>query len=79
MKAAIFLFCRTKNMAKPWAEAGVTCYLVDVQHTPGESREGNYVCVERGVVTQSGAVGRVYGGWDEPCRVCFINRDYELD
>ena len=45
-------------MAKPWAEAGVTCYLVDVQHTPGESREGNYVCV--------GADARY---WRVPCGI----------
>lgn len=42
---AIFLFDRTGNIAKPWAEAGVTCYSVDVQHAKGERREGNHVFV----------------------------------
>lgn len=45
MNAAIFLFCRTPNAARPWADAGVTCYLVDTQHEKGERCEGNIVYV----------------------------------
>lgn len=44
---AIFLFCRSRNIAEPWAEAGYDCYLVDIQHpvaydTGGITREGRY-------------------------------------
>jgi hypothetical protein len=31
-QVCIFLCDRTGNMAKPWAEAGYTCYCVDLQH-----------------------------------------------
>ena len=30
---AVFLCSRTANAAEPWAEAGVECYCVDVQHS----------------------------------------------
>lgn len=43
--AAIFLFDRTGNMARPWAEAGVLCYCVDIQHPKGERRAGNIIYV----------------------------------
>lgn len=32
---ALFLYDVTGNMAKPWLEAGYTCYIVDVQHKAG--------------------------------------------
>ena len=32
-------------MAQPWADAGLLCYLVDIQHPPGERRVGNIVYV----------------------------------
>lgn len=32
-------------MVKPWAENGYLCYCVDIQHTPGENREGNIIKV----------------------------------
>jgi hypothetical protein len=39
---AIFLCDRTGNMARPWAEAGVRCICVDVQHGIRRDRiEGN--------------------------------------
>ena len=41
--AAIFLFDKTGNMAKPWAEAGHLCYCVDIQHPKGESVGGNNI------------------------------------
>ena len=40
---AIFLFDKTGNMAKPWADAGNLCYCVDIQHPKGESVGGNNI------------------------------------
>lgn len=45
MNYAVFLFNKTPNMAQYWADAGVLCYLVDIQHPPGERRIGNLVYV----------------------------------
>ena len=45
MSIAVFLFDYTGVMAKPWAEAGVLCYCVDIQHPPGERRVGNTIFV----------------------------------
>jgi hypothetical protein len=42
---ALFLFSKTDSMARPWADAGVLCYCVDIQHPKGETREGNIVRV----------------------------------
>lgn len=40
--AAIFLCDLTGNMATPWAEAGIRCYCVDIQHSIRQDRvEGN--------------------------------------
>ena len=41
----VSLFDLTGNMVVPWAEAGFLCYCVDVQHLPGEHRQGNIVRV----------------------------------
>jgi len=35
----------TANMVRPWAEAGYLCYCVDLQHAPGERKEGSIVFV----------------------------------
>ena len=32
-------------MVKPWADAGHICYCVDIQHSPGETKDGNIVKV----------------------------------
>jgi len=40
MKKAIFLFDYTGLMAKPWADAGYTCYCFDGQHPVGVSISG---------------------------------------
>ncbi len=45
MRVVISFFDKTTNMVKPWAEAGYLCYCVDIQHPPGETREGNIVKV----------------------------------
>lgn len=36
MSYAVFLFDRTGVAAQPWANAGVLCYCVDIQHPAGE-------------------------------------------
>lgn len=41
----ISLFDLTGHMVEPWAEAGYTCYCVDLQHPPGETRDGNIIRV----------------------------------
>jgi hypothetical protein len=41
----VSLFDYTGNMVEPWAKAGFLCYCVDLQHPPGESREGNIIRV----------------------------------
>lgn len=41
----ISCFDKTGNMVKPWAEAGYLCYCVDLQHAPGERRDGNIIWV----------------------------------
>ena len=42
---ALFLYDLTGNMARPWAEAGFECWLVDLQHKQGIHRDGNIVRV----------------------------------
>jgi len=41
----VSLFDVTGNMVLPWAEAGFLCYCVDIQHPPGEHRQGNIIRV----------------------------------
>ncbi|MGL6155960.1 MAG: hypothetical protein ACRC1O_05050 [Ralstonia mannitolilytica] len=41
----ISCFDKTGNMVKPWADAGYLCYCVDLQHAPGERRDGNIIWV----------------------------------
>ena len=44
-KIVISCFDMTGNMVKPWAEAGFTCYCVDLQHPHGETKQGNIIYV----------------------------------
>jgi hypothetical protein len=37
----ISLFDRSSIMVEPWGKAGFTCYCVDLEHAPGETRIGN--------------------------------------
>ena len=37
----ISCFDYTGNMARPWADAGYSCFCVDLRHEPGERRDGN--------------------------------------
>lgn len=41
----ISCFDYSTNMVKPWADAGYTCYCVDLQHPAGECRDGNIIKV----------------------------------
>lgn len=41
----VSLFDVTGNMVKPWLDAGYTCYIVDIQHPLGETKEGNLIKV----------------------------------
>ncbi len=41
----ISCFDKSTNMVKPWANAGFLCYCVDIQHQPGETRDGNIIKV----------------------------------
>ncbi len=52
-KNAIFLFDLTGTMAKPWLDAGYTCWTVDLQHPPAYDTSG---------VTQEGQLNKVH--WD---------------
>ena len=45
MKSAVFLFDVSGRMAKPWAEAGYECIIVDIQHPEGMETDGNIVKV----------------------------------
>lgn len=38
-------------MAKPWADAGYTCYCVDTQHPYGSTIEGNIIKIRADVLT----------------------------
>ena len=42
---AISCFDKSTNMMQPWADNGYLCYCVDIQHKPGEHREGNIIKV----------------------------------
>lgn len=44
-ESALFLFSRTNVAAQPWLAAGYECICVDLQHPPGETREGNILFV----------------------------------
>lgn len=42
MSGIVLSLCdRTGNMVRPWLAAGYECWIVDLQHPPGLTREGN--------------------------------------
>ena len=41
----ISCFDITTTLVQPWADAGYLCYCVDLQHPPGETRDGNIIRV----------------------------------
>lgn len=51
MNVMLSLCDLTTVMARPWADAGILCYCVDIQHPPGETREGNIVRVGADLTT----------------------------
>jgi hypothetical protein len=68
--AAIFLCDLTGNMAKPWAEAGIRCYCVDVQHSIRADRvEGNihYVWGDVRAWRPPAGIRPVFGAAFTPC------------
>lgn len=44
-RIVVSCFDITATMVKPWADAGYTCYCVDIQNPRGETREGNVIRV----------------------------------
>jgi hypothetical protein len=42
---------RTTRMVRPWAEAGYTCYCVDIQHPRGITRQGNILLIGSDMVS----------------------------
>jgi hypothetical protein len=68
--AAVFLCDLTGHMALPWAEAGVECWCVDVQHSIRKDRhEGNLHFVWGDVRSWRPPTGRrwVFGAAFTPC------------
>ena len=46
MKGIVLSLCdRTGNMVRPWLDAGYECWIVDLQHEPGDHRDGALVRV----------------------------------
>lgn len=79
---AVFLCDKTGNMAKPWAEAGVECYCVDVQHSIRADRvEGNIHYVWGDVRTWRPPAGKrvIFGAAFTPCTDVAVSgaRDFE--
>lgn len=42
-RVVVSCFDKTGNMVWPWADAGYECHIVDMQHPPGRTVEGNIV------------------------------------
>lgn len=45
VKTVVSLFDLTGNAVQPWLDAGYECWIVDIQHPEGITREGNLVKV----------------------------------
>lgn len=70
VKVAVFLCDLTGNMARPWADSGVTCYCVDVQHSIRQDRvEGNihYVWGDARSWRPPDGVRVIFGAAFPPC------------
>ena len=67
MPAVISCFDYSGNMVKPWAEAGYLCYCVDVQHAPGETREGNIIKVGADMLDWIPPRDVVFASFFPPC------------
>ena len=80
--AAIFLCDLTGNMARPWAEAGIRCYCVDVQHGIRRDRvDGNihYVWGDVRTWRPPADVRPIFGAAFTPCTDVAVSgaRDFE--
>lgn len=65
---ALFLFNLTDTMAQPWADAGVTCYSVDLQHPKGAHREGRIIRVGADIRRYTPPIGNyVFAAAFPPC------------
>jgi len=61
-------FDHSTNMVKPWAEAGYTCYCVDIQHPLGENKEGNIIKVGADIKTWMPPEGEIaFASFFPPC------------
>ena len=68
MKIMISCFDYSTVMAKPWADAGYLCYCVDMQHQPGERREGNIIKVGADIMNWIPPKGDiVFAAFFPPC------------
>ncbi len=63
---ALFLFNVTDTMAQPWADAGITCWCVDLQHPKGERRDGNIIRVGADVMRYTPPMRRYAFGFAFP-------------
>ena len=64
----ISAFDKTTTMVKPWAEAGYLCYCIDIQHAPGETREGNIIKVGADILHWLPPKGNIVASfWFVPC------------
>lgn len=80
--AAVFLCDLTGRMAEPWAEAGIRCYCVDVQHSIRKDRiEGNihFVWGDVRTWTPPRGVRPIFGGSFTPCTDVAVSgaRDFQ--
>lgn len=56
--AAIFLCDKSGIMARPWAEAGVTCFCIDIQHSQARTRKNGFFKCEQ---TGTGKIYYIFG------------------
>jgi hypothetical protein len=55
-------------MARPWADAGFTCYCVDTRHPAGESRDGNIIRVGADMLEWMPPRGKIaFASFAPPC------------
>lgn len=64
----ISVFDKSCVMAAPWAEAGYTCYCVDMQHPAGETRSGNIIKIGANALDWIPPVGEIaFAAFFPPC------------
>lgn len=60
-------FDHSTVMAKPWAEAGYTCFCVDTQHARGETVDGNIIRVGADMLDWLPPGGVSFAAFFPPC------------